>query len=326
MTYNSNFYYDNNNSQVFYGTTPQTPRNALYDFNPAIINNGINSTVFCGSIATVPTIYGTSKNQSGVTTTWVDTQAPSANGLLGGSNLYLENTMNSYGENGLGSDILHFRSYVSNTAYPTSGTNGSQFCSISNDNNYSGIAMKPTGDTLQTILGLASPQNFILLSGFGSMCAMNILNLTEGKTYLLTYYVGARPSRIPSTSATTTLTFPVSIENVTSMRSNWYLTSANVPNVTSVATQTLSFFGTSNTPGTPTGQNVFLSKTTPNWGNGSALLGGWTKVTLQFTATKVNSASNFYARFGPFPFLSTTSSLHQNIGLFIGGISIARIS
>jgi hypothetical protein len=326
MTYNSNFYYDNNNSQVFYGTTPQTPRNVLYDFNPAIINNGINSTVFCGSIATVPTIYGTSKNQFGVAVTWVDTQAPTVNGLLGGSNLYLENTMNSYGENGLGSDILHFRSYVSNTAYPTSGTNGSQFCSISNDNNGSGIAMKPTGDTLQTILGLASPQNFILLSGFGSMCAMNILNLTEGKTYLLTYYVGARPSRIPSTSATTTLTFPVSIENVTSMRSNWYLNSANDPNVSSVATQTLSFFGTSNTPGTPTGQNVFLSKTTPNWGNGSALLGGWTKVTLQFTASKVNNVSNFYARFGPFPFLSTTSSLHQNVGLFIGGFSIARIS
>lgn len=231
--------------------------------------------------------------------------------------------------NGLGDDILHFRSYVSYTAYRANGNEGAQFCCVSSDSN-SETDMRPVDPLLKTILGTSFPaQNFVILSGFGSMFATNLQNIVPGRTYLLTYYVGARPTRVPSRTATTTLVMPVAIENVVSMRTNFSLTSSsNAASPASVATQTLNFCGTSVTPGTTSNTAVFFSKATQPWGDGTALVGGWTKVTFQFTATpRTGSNTNsFYLRVGPFPFLSISTSLVQNVAVCIGGLSIARIT
>jgi hypothetical protein len=322
IVYNSNSYYNADNQLVTYGTTQTTDN--VTNFNLTDVNTAINCLALVGFVTS--TIYGTSRNSSGSATTWVNNQTPVVNGLLSGSNLYLENTMNKYSGFGLGSDIIHFRSYASYTAYSVGGTNGSQFCFISNDNNASVNNYRPTGSSLRTVLGASTAQNFLGISSYGTMFAMNIENVVSTKNYMLTYYVAGRPGRIPSTSATTTLVLPVSIENVTSIRTGWSLNSNGVGSLTPVASQTLNFCGTSVTPGGTTNTSVFLSKTTANWGDGTVLVGGWTKVTFTFTANPVNSVSSYYLRFGPFPFLSTSTSLTQNIGLFIGGISIARIS
>jgi hypothetical protein len=322
IVYNSNSYYNADNQLITYGTTQTT--NDTTDFNLTAVNGAINCLALVGFVTS--TVYGTSRNSSGTSTTWVNNQTPVLNGLLSGSNLYLENTMNGYSGFGLGSDVIHFRSYASYTAYPAGGSGGSQFCFISNDNNASANSYRPTGSSLRTVLGASTAQNFLGISSYGTMFAMNIQNLVSSKNYMLTYYVAGRPGRIPSTSATTTLVLPVSIENVTSIRTGWSLSSTGVGSLTPVASQTLNFCGTSVSPGTTTNSSVFLSKTTPNWGDGTALVGSWTKVTFTFTATPVNNVSSYYLRFGPFPFLSTSTSLTQNVGLFIGGISIARIS
>jgi hypothetical protein len=191
--------------------------------------------------------------------------------------------------------------------------------------------MKPEGSSLQTTMGASSAQNFLVLTGFGTMFATNLQNIVPGRTYLLTYYVGGRPDRVPSRTATTTVVMPVAIENVASIRTNFYLTSANVASPASVATQTLNFCGTSVTPETTTNNAVFFSKATKFWGSadGTTLVGGWTKVTFEFTATpRTGSNTNsFYLRFGPFPFLSTNTTLNQaGVGVCIGGLSIARIT
>jgi len=336
IVYNANSYYDKTNTQILYGTTPPlvTPPSTS-TFNPSSLRLG--GVVFTGSI--LGTVYGTSRNVTGTETDWVNNQAPLVGGLLGSNNLYLENTMNKYSTvvdnrtvtgNGLGDDILHFRSYVSYTAYRANGNEGAQFCCVSSDSN-SETEMRPVDPLLKTILGTSfPPQNFVILSGFGSMFATNLQNIVPGKEYLLTYYVGARPgNRVPSRTATTTLVMPVAIENVVSMRTNFSLTSSsNAPSPASVATQTLNFCGTSVTPGTTSNTAVFFSKATQFWGDGTALVGGWTKVTFQFTATpRTGSNTNsFYLRVGPFPFLSTTTSLVQNVAVCIGGLSIARIT